>query len=166
MRNAPVVESSKPESKRRELQNRSAIGSLPIFMVWIWGASNDTQGLVRKLQSTSTPQRWLEAPHRQPARRQYDGRASRHSRRRTSPGRQKPMELLARSSALVASGNLSVDQSHLASQFLGRKPRHTNPFAAPGLAGGNGNQTVRQLQKFREEFDAGLVGMAFHGWRG
>src|SRR5260370_10687979 len=73
------------------------------------------------------------------------------------------MEFLAGSSALVASRNLSVDQSHLASPFLGRKPRHTNQFAAPGLAGGNGNGTVRQLQKFREEFDAALIGMLSTG---
>ena len=53
--------------------------------------------------------------------------------------------------------------SNVLPDFLGCKSGDSNHFSASGLAGGNGNGTAPHLQKFRQEFDAGLMGTAFHG---
>src|SRR6266852_501744 len=47
--------------------------------------------------------------------------------------------------------------------FFSRESRDSDHFLAAGLAGSNGNGRTRHLQKFCEEFDAGLIGTAFDG---
>ena len=54
--------------------------------------------------------------------------------------------------------------SQLLPYLFGRHPGHANHFTPAGLAGGNGNGRSRHPQKFREEFDAGLIGPSFD-WR-
>src|SRR5208282_1395830 len=47
--------------------------------------------------------------------------------------------------------------------FLRGQPRHSNHFISAARAGRYGNGRTRNLQKIREEFNAGLVGSPFDG---
>ena len=48
----------------------------------------------------------------------------------------------------------------------GSDPCDANDFIPPAQAGRNGNGRSRHLQKFREKFDASVIGAAFQGRRG
>ena len=60
--------------------------------------------------------------------------------------------------ALATAGRMPALHCNAFAQFVRRKPRDADDFIPAALAGGNGNGRSRHLQKFREEFDAGLVG--------
>src|SRR5271155_2611952 len=85
----------------------------------------------------------------------------------TQKGRSNPVRISCRRSEKLKCGSLKTAlDPNPSAYFFGREPRDTDNFLAAGLAGGNGNGRSRHHQKFREEFDAGLVGAAIDGWRG
>jgi len=47
-------------------------------------------------------------------------------------------------------------------QFICARACDANHFVPTGLAGGNGNGRARDLQKFCEKFDAGVVGLSIY----
>src|SRR6202453_1027204 len=83
----------------------------------------------------------------------------------TQKGRSNPVRISCRRSEKLKSSSLVTGilltlQSDSSMQLFGREPRYMHHFCATGPAGGNGNGRSWQLQKFCEEFDAGVVGLA------
>jgi hypothetical protein len=157
--------SSRLGTRHRKRRNRSAIGSTPIVAVASPGGANDTHGLHSRLKSRSRGCRSQEAPYPRRVQQQHDCPVFCRSKPQRPPTWQKPEEFQARLSVFVASRS-HLHQPQATFQFFNRQSSHANYFPAPGLAGSNGNGRSGHLQKFREEFDAGLIGAAFYGRRG
>src|SRR5579863_982584 len=75
-----------------------------------------------------------------------------------------PLLPLAREAGFAPHSRVTSTAQSFANVF-GRHPGDTNDFIPAAETGRNGNGTSWQVQKFGEEFDAGLVGAAFDGGR-